>query len=90
MRIDCPQCGERDIREFSYRGDAVGMDRPEPDAGPAAWDEFVHLRTNPAGATRDLWYHEGGCMGWLVVGRDTINHQISSVQMASNATGTKR
>lgn len=90
MRIDCPQCGERDIREFSYRGDAVGMERPAPDAGPEAWDVFVHLRENPAGATRDLWYHEGGCMGWVVVSRDTTNHQISSVQMVSGAKGTKR
>ena len=32
MRIPCPICGERDRREFYYQGDALALDRPEPDA----------------------------------------------------------
>lgn len=87
MRINCPLCGERDIREFAYRGAAIGMNRPAPDAGAAAWDDFVHLRDNPAGWTRDLWYHEGGCSAWLVVERNTVTHEIASATLAADAKG---
>lgn len=82
MRIICPLCGERDIREFSYRGAASDMDRPDPAAGPEVWDDFVHIRENPAGKTRDLWYHEGGCSAWLVVERNTVTHEITGTTLA--------
>ncbi|WP_170437154.1 sarcosine oxidase subunit delta [Ruegeria arenilitoris] len=83
MRITCPYCGERDRREFYYRAAAVDLDRPAPDAGPDAWDDFVYLRDNPAGETRDLWYHEGGCGAWIVVTRNTLTHEISAIEPAS-------
>jgi len=60
MRIPCPLCGPRDRREFYYYGGADYLDRPARDAPPAAWDDYLHLRDNPAGVTRDLWYHESG------------------------------
>ena len=67
MRIECPCCGARDVREFTYKGAALV--RPDPEAGDAAWDGYVHLRDNVAGPTRELWYHETGCGAWLVVTR---------------------
>ncbi|APE44101.1 sarcosine oxidase subunit delta [Sulfitobacter alexandrii] len=83
MRIDCPLCGSRDRREFYYQGDAVALTRPAPDAGEAAWDDYVHLRDNPAGPTRELWHHEAGCSAWLEVTRDTVSHAISDVTLAA-------
>ena len=83
MRLDCPICGNRDRREFYYQGDAVMLERPAPDAGAAAWDEYLHLRANPAGETRDLWQHEAGCGAWLVVTRNTVTHAIHTVELAS-------
>jgi len=85
MRLSCPLCGERDLREFSYTGDAVLCARPAPDAGGAAWDDYLHLRANPAGVTRDLWYHGAGCSAWLVVERDTVSHAVLSVALAGGA-----
>lgn len=82
MRITCPICGERDRREFYCKGAAVALDRPAPDAGAAAWDDYVYLRDNPAGETRDLWYHEGGCGAWLVVTRDTVSHAVLATALA--------
>ena len=76
MRITCPICGDRERREFYYQGAAVMLDRPDPDAGDEAWETYLHLRDNPAGQTRDLWQHEGGCGAWLVVTRDTVSHEI--------------
>ncbi len=83
MRITCPVCGERDRREFYYQGAALV--RPAAEAGPEAWDDYVHLRDNPAGETRDLWYHEGGCGAWLVVTRDTVSHAVLDAQLATGA-----
>lgn len=82
MRINCPNCGERDRREFYYQGDALALSRPAPDAGPQAWDDYLHNRDNPAGDTRDLWFHEAGCGAWLVVERNTVSHAVHSVQLA--------
>jgi len=82
MRIPCPLCGDRDIREFSYRGAAVDLQRPSPDASADDWNVFVHLRENPAGATQDLWYHEAGCAAWLVVDRNTVTHEITRARLA--------
>ncbi len=80
MRIECPVCGARDLREFYYKGAA--LPRPARDAGIDAWDDYVHLRENPAGRTRDLWHHEAGCGAWLIVTRDTVTHQIADVVLA--------
>ncbi|MFU8882794.1 MAG: sarcosine oxidase subunit delta [Rhodobacterales bacterium] len=85
MRITCPICGERDRREFYYQGDAVALRRPGPAASPKDWDAYLHLRDNPAGITRDLWYHEAGCGAWLVVTRNTVTHEVSGAVLASDA-----
>jgi sarcosine oxidase subunit delta len=81
MRIPCPICGARDRREFYYRGAA--LERPDPQAGDDAWADYVHLRDNPAGEIRDLWYHAGGCGAWLVVTRDTVSHVIRGAELAA-------
>ena len=85
MRLTCPNCGDRDRREFYYQGDALALLRPAPDAGPAVWDDYLHNRDNPAGLTRDLWFHEAGCGAWLVVERDTRSRVIHSVTLAADA-----
>lgn len=80
MRLTCPVCGPRDLREFYYQGDATMLSRPEGQDAKA-WADWVHLRDNPAGRTRELWYHESGCCSWLVVERDTVTHRVFSVQL---------
>ena len=83
MRLPCPICGDRDRREFYYKGAAVALDRPDPQADAEAWDEYLHLRENPAGETRELWYHEAGCSAWLVVTRNTVTHEVLGAELAS-------
>jgi methylglutamate dehydrogenase subunit B len=87
MRIVCPICGERDRREFYYKGAAVALGRPEPGDGLDVWDDYLHLRENPAGQTRELWYHEAGCSAWLVVTRDTVSHEVLAARLASDVKG---
>ncbi|WP_298842650.1 sarcosine oxidase subunit delta [uncultured Roseobacter sp.] len=89
MRLTCPVCGERDRREFYYKGDGVALNRPAPDAGTEAWDDYVHLRDNPAGVTQDLWQHDGGCGAWILVTRNTVTHEVLATGLArGRAEGT--
>ncbi|MFD1911660.1 sarcosine oxidase subunit delta [Halodurantibacterium flavum] len=82
MRLPCPLCGLRDRREFTYYGAADYLARPPEDA-PEAWDDYLHNRDNPAGETRDLWYHDGGCGAWLVVTRNTMTHEVAAAALAN-------
>lgn len=84
MRIDCPHCGARDAREFVYLGDAT-KSRPS-DASAEAMTDYVYLRANPAGLHKEFWYHAFGCHAWLVVSRDTRNHDIEKVEAANART----
>ncbi len=85
MRIPCPFCGDRDLREFHVMGGAEWLARPAPNAGAAAWDAYLHQRANPAGRTRELWLHEAGCGAWLMVERDTVTHAVHAVVPARGA-----
>ncbi len=82
MRIPCPYCGERDVHEFVYRGDAAPV-RPASDEG---FYDYVYLRDNVAGAMREHWYHAQGCRNWIAVTRDTRTHQISNATLAREVT----
>jgi sarcosine oxidase subunit delta len=86
MRIPCPFCGMRDLREFSYLGDA-SVERPDPDSADALvrFVEYVYVRDNRAGLHREFWYHGSGCQDWLVVTRDTRTHEILGTEAASRA-----
>ncbi|MEM9873160.1 MAG: sarcosine oxidase subunit delta [Pseudomonadota bacterium] len=86
MRIVCPICGARDRREFYYQGAAVALERPAPDAGDAAWDDYLHLRDNPAGDLDELWSHDAGCGAWLKVTRNVSTHEVKAVRLAGGAS----
>ena len=45
MRIPCPICGERDLREFYYVGDAKIVNRPSPDASEDLWNDYLHNKS---------------------------------------------
>ncbi len=84
MIINHPLLGPRDAMAFVYKGDAALIDRPDWQAGDAqaAFDSYLHLRDNPAGEHRELWYHEQGDRSWLVVTRNTLTHEITKVELA--------
>lgn len=84
MRITCPLCGTRDRREFYYYGASDYLNRPVEGSGEQAWDNYLHLRDNPAGVTKDLWYHEMGCSGWIEVTRNTVTHDIVATRLVAD------
>lgn len=83
MRIVCPCCGERDSREFVFRGE-VAITRPGEDADANTVFEQLYLRDNPAGMTDEHWYHAQGCRNWLTVSRNTLSHAIADVRLAKD------
>ena len=84
MIINHPLLGPRDAAEFVYKGDVSLIDRPDWQADDAAarFHDYAYLRDNPAGEHRELWYHEQGDRSWLVVTRNTLTHEITSVELA--------
>lgn len=90
MRLDCPHCGLRDIREFSYKGDACLLERPGMEAPAQAHFAYVYLRDNPAGPHQELWAHDLGCRAWLCVTRDTTTHAVKAVKLARDVALARR
>lgn len=92
MIIDHPLLGPRDAAEFVYLGDASLLNRPDWQAADAAaqFHDYLHLRDNPAGEHRELWYHEQGDRSWLVVTRNTLTHAISKVELARDVALAQR
>jgi heterotetrameric sarcosine oxidase delta subunit len=86
MRIRCAYCGERDVQEFTYLGDATKIRPDGADASQDAMTEYVYMRDNSAGLHHELWYHTAGCHAWLSVNRDTRTHAILAVEPARDAT----
>ncbi len=83
-KIDCPFCGPRDVEEFHYGGDASKR-RPAPEVSDiSAWVDFVYLRDNPDGFHTEFWYHETGCRSYLVMERNTTNHEVRSVRIVQD------
>ena len=82
MRLTCPLCGSRDLREYTIRGAATLLARPDGEASLAAFLDYVNIRGNPAGPNAELWQHTGGCRAWLRVVRDTRDHAILEVALA--------
>ena len=81
LLIHCPHCGEaRSEEEFSHGGEAHIRRPAEPAAlSDAAWGGYLHLRHNPRGAHRELWFHAAGCRRHFNVVRDTVSYAILDV-----------
>ena len=98
MIIPHPLLGPRDASEFACLGDASLLERPvvdDPatlgdDATLDAFHDYLHLRDNPIGVHRELWFHEQGDRSWLVVTRDTLTHEITGCELASDVARGRR
>jgi methylglutamate dehydrogenase subunit B len=81
MQINCPYCGQRDVHEFVYLGDA-SVAHPIDAATGTDIAVSVYERTNSVGVMQEHWYHAAGCRRWLVATRNTQTHEILSVALA--------
>ena len=84
MIIEHPLLGPRDSSEFVYMGDASLINRPKWDEEDSEdkFYEYLYLRKNIAGIHNELWFHQQGDRSWLVISRNTLNHEIIKVDFA--------
>lgn len=76
--IDCPFCGPRDEREFTYCGPAAPRRPDDPEAlSDSDWVDYLVVPVNQLGPVWEYWWHARGCGGWVRVRRDTVTHEIS-------------
>lgn len=76
MIIPCPLCGDRDVSEFRYGGDASRV-RPEHGTGdPATWHDYMFTYDNPKGPHTEHWQHVLGCRQWFVLKRNTATNEV--------------
>ena len=72
MRIHCPFCGERDLSEFVYLGDAQRVGARSRELTPdRSSSKRCTCATIPPGVHDELWYHAVGCRSWLQASRAT-------------------
>ena len=76
LLIPCPNCGDRDEREFHYGGRAIQY--PELDQSMANWHRVLHQRDHSNDNIRELWYHQSGCECWFEIRRNVVSHEIES------------
>ena len=72
----CPFCGARDEREFHFMAEA-GKTRPDTTQAisDADWAAYLHARTNPKGASREVWMHLP-CREIFLMERDTVTMAV--------------
>ncbi|MGE0006078.1 MAG: sarcosine oxidase subunit delta [Parvibaculaceae bacterium] len=71
----CPFCGPRAESEFHYGGEA-GNRRPDgTDVQAKRWADYLYMRTNPKGRTREVWLHMA-CGEFFVMERDSLSHEV--------------
>ena len=80
MRFICPWCGERDHREFTYRGDATATRPPLDSTDLNAHQAYIYDRGNTPGDHDELWLHTGGCRRHVRVTRNTTTHALGPHQ----------
>ncbi len=76
MRIPCPQCGECEVSEFRYGGDASKKRPAHGAAGLKVWHEYVFTFENPKGLHKEFWQHTLGCRQWFKLKRNTATNEI--------------
>jgi heterotetrameric sarcosine oxidase delta subunit len=79
--LPCPNCGPRDVNEFSYAGEVTK--RPKQSPTLRELTSYVYFRENVAGVQREWWYHRFGCEVWFQAERDTRTNEVIRVEIPS-------
>ncbi len=74
--LPCPNCGARNVSEFRFGGEVTT--RPaDAEPSPAAWADYLYMRSNVLGVQREWWYHIA-CGSWFIAERHTKTQDIQS------------
>ena len=84
--LACPNCGPRDVNEFSYQGEVTV--RPKESPRFEELTSYLYYRNNVAGPQREWWFHRDGCELWFLAERDTRTNDVLNVDLpAAPAAG---
>jgi sarcosine oxidase subunit delta len=86
--LRCPYCSElRTEEELTYGGEA-GIERPPETASDEQWTDYLFMRTNPKGLSREQWCCTAGCGQWFKVARHTVTHEVVEILRYDEAFNT--
>jgi heterotetrameric sarcosine oxidase delta subunit len=84
--IRCPYCGERDMSDFAYGGEAhIARPAASEAMSDAEWAGYVFERGNPKGIFAERWNHQAGCRRWFNMIRNTATDEILAVYRIGEA-----
>ena len=84
--IRCPYCGERDLSEFAYGGEAhIARPTTSESMTDPEWAGYVFLRSNAKGVLAERWNHQAGCRRWFNMLRNTATDDILAVYRVGEA-----
>jgi heterotetrameric sarcosine oxidase delta subunit len=81
--LSCPNCGVREVTDFSFGGEASARPKERP-----SWrelNEYNYFRRNVAGVQREWWFHRSGCRSWFVADRDTRTNEVLMTALPADA-----
>jgi heterotetrameric sarcosine oxidase delta subunit len=79
--LTCPNCGPREVTDFSFGGEV----NPRPRTTPSARElgAYNYFRDNVAGVQREWWFHRSGCGEWFLAERDTRTNDVLLTELPS-------
>lgn len=79
MRLTCPFCGPRELREFAFH-------KTVAEAAAAPY-ERVYVRVNRQDVSAEYWQHVGGCRSWLVIERNPSTGRVTEILRLGSIRG---
>jgi heterotetrameric sarcosine oxidase delta subunit len=83
--IACPECGPREVLEFSYGGETTR--RASPDASDRELAGYLYFRDNVNGWQTEWWLHRDGCQTWFLAERHTGSNALRRTYLPSDRPG---
>ena len=76
LLLTCPNCGPRNVSEFSSGGEYNPRPQAPMVASDAEWTDYLYLRNNTMGMQTEWWYHRAGCGIWFLAERNTRTNVV--------------
>jgi sarcosine oxidase, subunit delta len=86
--LTCPNCGPREVTDFSFGGEVNPRPRTAP--SPRELGAYNYFRDNVAGVQREWWFHRSGCGEWFLAERDTRTNQVLLTELPRSGSGHER
>ncbi|HCL27944.1 MAG TPA: sarcosine oxidase subunit delta [Candidatus Latescibacteria bacterium] len=77
LRLDCPNCGQRNSAEFRYGGEYDPRPEATTQTAEEDWIRYLYQRRNVMGLQIEWWYHRAGCGLWFLVERDRRSNEVA-------------